>query len=193
MVTASTLWGSWGAAEKAHTAQLTAFQLTARRGESRLCLRQSLGRRDVGAGEGAYGQGRAEMTAKRQPRPNRWRRQPQGPRNGAGAGARATASGAACPPRFHRPAEGRQEAASCTADDLIQERPFPADPGVTESAPGKSSRKMTQLAAEERAAQNRRGKISKNRIPVTPPCLHLLRARWPAASQPAVCPNASFN
>lgn len=89
--------------------------------------------------------------------------------------------------------EGRQEAASCTADDLIQERPFPADPGVTESAPGKSSRKMTQLAAEERAAQNRRGKISKNRIPVTPPCLHLLRARWPAASQPAVCPNASFN
>lgn len=156
-------------------------------GNPRLCPprpRQATHRR---AREGAYGQRSPEMTVKGQPRPNRWRRQPQGPHHGA------TATGAACPPHSHRPGGYRgKEAASCTADDLIQERPFPADPGVTESAPGKSSRKMTQLAAEEQAAQNRRGKISKNQIPVTPPCLHLLRAHWPRASRAAVRPNVIF-
>lgn len=174
MVTASTLWGSWGAAEKGCTSPAN-------------CVPAN-GRGPVVAVSTKVAGARTRPSWN--PRlclPQMETGTPRAPQRSDSHQSCASAAS------IGRGVPGRKEAASCTADDLIQERPFPADPGVTESAPGKSSRKMTQLASEEQAAQNHRGKTSKNQILVTPPCLHLLRAHWPRASQAAVRPNVIFN
>lgn len=77
-------------------------------------------------------------------------------------------------------AAGQKEQPPVRAGDLVQEQPFPTDAWSDPNAlPESPALRRHSCLSRRGCPKPQGGKISNNQIPVTPPCLQLLRAGWP--------------